>query len=234
MLLFRQLFDRDSSTYTYLLADEETREAILIDPVLEQMDRDLGLIRDLGLDLRFVLDTHVLADHITAAGHIARETGAQSVAGCRGAMCAELHVEHGDVLAFGAYRVAVMETPGHTDDSLSFRVDDRLFTGDALLVRGCGRTDFQNGNAGTLYDSLERLMTLPDETRVYPGHDYHGHTVTTIGEERRLNPRFAEASREQFVETMENLGLGLPKRIHEAVPSNRACGLDQPAASRVS
>lgn len=229
-MLFRQLFDRESSTYTYLLADPESREAVLVDPVREQLERDLRLVQELGLTLRFALDTHVHADHVTAAGEIAQRTGARSVAGRLGASCANLHVGHGDVLRFGAQTLTVLETPGHTDDSLSFLVEDRIFTGDALLVRGCGRTDFQNGDPEVLWRSItEHLFTLPETTRVFPGHDYRGHAESTIGEEKRWNPRLAGRTRAEFVALMRDLKLDLPRKIMEAVPANRACGL--PAAA---
>lgn len=224
-MLFRQLFDRDSSTYTYLLADEQTRAAVLIDPVREQVERDLELIDELGLRLVYVLDTHTHADHVTGAGLLRERTGARTVTAVGAAPCADLHVADGHVLTVGDLSIEVLATPGHTDDSLSFRVGDRVFTGDALLIRAAGRTDFQSGDAGHLYASItERLFTLSDDTLVYPGHDYRGHTVSTIGEEKRFNRRIARRSREDFVEVMDGLNLPAPKRIHEAVPANRACG----------
>lgn len=224
--MFRQLFDKESSTYTYLLADPETGEAVLIDPVIEQVDRDLALLEELGLRLVYALDTHVHADHVTAGGVLRERTGAKVGGSPLGADCVDVHLRHGDVLEVGSLRIEVLETPGHTDDSLSFLVGDRVFTGDALFVRGNGRTDFQNGDARTLYRSLtEVLFALPDSTRVFPGHDYRGHTMTTIGEEKRHNPRIAGKTEEQFVEIMDNLALPRPKKIDVAVPANRRCGL---------
>lgn len=225
-MLFRQLWDNESSTYTYLLGDEQTGDAVLIDAVKQRMERDLQLVSELGLTLRYVLDTHVHADHVTAAGGIAQKTGAQSVAGRLGAGCAQLHVTGGDRLEFGSYQIEVIDTPGHTDDSVSYKVADRVFTGDALLIRGCGRTDFQNGDAAQLYHSITtKLFTLPEATFVHPAHDYHGRTVTTVLEEMRFNPRLAGKSLQEFVEIMNNLKLDLPAKIMEAVPANRACGL---------
>ena len=225
-MLFRQLFDAQSSTFTYLLADEATREAVLIDPVLEQVDRDLQLVRDLELSLVYVLDTHVHADHVTGAGSLRERTGATTVASRSGAPCADVHVAGGDVIHVGALELRVLATPGHTDDSVSYLVGDRVFTGDALLVRGCGRTDFQNGDPVALHGSITRvLFALPDFTFVYPAHDYRGHSVTTIGEERRLNPRVAKKTEAEFVAIMRGLNLPAPKRLDEAVPANRACGV---------
>ncbi|HEY0714143.1 MAG TPA: MBL fold metallo-hydrolase [Polyangia bacterium] len=225
-MLFRQLFDPESSTFTYLIADPETREAALIDPVREQIDRDLSLLRELGLRLVYVLDTHVHADHITGADALRTLSGAKTVAGIRSAPCADLHVAHGDQLRLGALTITVLETPGHTDDSVSYLLSDRVFTGDALFVRGTGRTDFQNGNPEALYDSLTKvLFALPDEILVYPGHDYKGHEVSTIGEERRFNPRVGGGkTREQFVALMSSLHLPPPKKLNTAVPANRSCG----------
>lgn len=230
-MLFRQLFDAASSTYTYLIADPVSRKALLIDPVAEQVERDLTLVRELGLTLSHVLDTHVHADHVTASGRLRERTGATVVGGAKGAPCADVHVKHGDVVRVGPLELQVLATPGHTDDSVSYFMGDRVFTGDALLIRGNGRTDFQNGDASTLYDSITRvLFALPDETLVYPAHDYKGLTVTTIGEEKRFNARVAGKSLEEFIHIMNNLGLPKPKQMDVAVPANRACGLVQPAA----
>jgi glyoxylase-like metal-dependent hydrolase (beta-lactamase superfamily II) len=225
-MIFRQLFDAESSTYTYLLGDEITREAALIDPVKEQVERDLRLLSDLDLRLVYVLETHVHADHVTAAGTLRERTGARTVWGALGARCADLHLSGGDELRIGSIVLRVLDTPGHTDDSVSYLVGDRVFTGDALTIRGAGRTDFQNGDPRQLYRSITgTLFTLPDETLVYPGHDYKGQTVSTIGEEKRHNPRLAGKSEEQFVAIMNGLGLAKPKKIDLAVPANRACGM---------
>lgn len=228
-MIFRQLFDADSSTYTYLIADPQMREAALIDPVLEQVDRDLQLLGELDLTLTHVLETHVHADHVTASGVLRGRTRCTVVAGELGASCVDVQVRDGDEVRVGGLVVRVLTTPGHTDDSLSYLVGDRVFTGDALLIRGTGRTDFQNGEPGQLYDSITgKLFTLPDATRVFPGHDYKGRTMSTIGEERRHNPRVVGRSRGQFIELMNGLELGLPKRIDVAVPANRACGTPPP------
>ena len=225
-MLFRQLFDSESSTFTYLLADEATREAALIDPVREQLQRDLTLLRELGLKLVYVLDTHVHADHVTAAGLLRAQTGARTVGGRKGPSCADLQVAAGAEIRLGSVVIEVLETPGHTDDSLSYRVGDHLFTGDALMIRAAGRTDFQNGDAGQLYDTITQvLFALPDATLVHPAHDYKGCTVTTIGEEKRFNARVAGRSRAEFVKLMNGLNLPKPNKIDEAVPANRACGM---------
>ena len=238
-MLFRQLFDLVSSTYTYLLADEVAREALLIDPVLEQAGRDLELVSQLGFTLVHVLETHVHADHVTAATRLREKTGARTVVGRLGAACADIRVDEGDVVRVGRIALRVLSTPGHTDDSVSYLlVDsdraghpaDRVFTGDALLIRAAGRTDFQNGDPGRLYDSITKaLFSLPDATLVYPGHDYRGRTVTTIGEEKRWNERIAGRTREAFIEHMVGLHFPPPKRMDEAVRANRVCG-DVPGA----
>ncbi len=224
-MLFRQLFDAETSTYTYLLADETTRAAALIDPVLEQVERDLSLLQELDLKLAVVLETHVHADHVTGAGLLRERAGATVVASSRGAPCVDQTVKHGDVVRVGGLEVRVLETPGHTDDSLSFLCERRLFTGDALLIRSTGRTDFQNGDPGQLYDAITRhLFTLPDETEVYPGHDYAGHAMSTVGEEKRHNPRLAGRTREDFIAFMKDRKLPPPRKLEVAVPANRACG----------
>lgn len=226
-MIFRQLFDRETSTYTYLIADPQTGDAALVDPVLEQVERDVKLLNELGLTLRYGLETHIHADHITGTGKL------RNLCDCQGivpehadAACADRHLQHGEVLHVGAIPIEAIATPGHTDSHLAYLVNGtHLLTGDALFIRGCGRTDFQSGDAGTLYDSVtQRLFTLPDETLVYPGHDYRGHSVSTIGEEKRWNPRFAGRDRANFIEFMGNLNLPDPKKIMEAVPANERCG----------
>jgi glyoxylase-like metal-dependent hydrolase (beta-lactamase superfamily II) len=231
-MIFRQLFDTASSTYTYLVADEATGEAALVDPVREHLERDLKLLAELGLRLTWVLETHVHADHVTAAALLRERTGARTVFGVRGAACADRHVKHGDTIPVGTIAIGVLDTPGHTDDSVSYLVDGRVLTGDALTIRGAGRTDFQNGDPQTLYRSITQvLFALPDTTLVYPGHDYKGQTVSTIGEEKRFNPRLAGKSEDEFVAIMNALGLPPPKHIAEAVPANRACGAPPVRAS---
>mgnify|MGYP003574653052 CR=1 FL=1 len=221
----RQLFDNETSTYTYLVADPQTRLAVLIDPVREQVERDLALIDELGFALAYVLETHVHADHITAAGELRERTGAKTVAGALGAECADLHLEHGDTIDLGTVRIEALSTPGHTDDSMSFKVGEHLFTGDTLFIRGTGRADFQNGDPVQLYHSItDLLFALPDATQVWPGHDYKGRTSTTIGEEKRFNPRLAGKSLVEFVDIMNNLDLPAPKKLAESVPANRRCG----------
>jgi sulfur dioxygenase len=226
-VLFRQLFDTESSTYTYLIADLDLREAILVDPVLEQVERDFKLLQELGLSLRYCLETHIHADHVTGTDQLRTMTGCQGVVPEHADVaCADHHICDGETLLFGIIPVIAIATPGHTDSHMTYWVNrDRVLTGDALFIRGCGRTDFQSGDAGTLYDSVtKRLFTLPEETLVYPAHDYRGHTVSTIGEEHRWNSRFAGRSRSEFIEFMANLNLPDPKKMMEAVPANEHCG----------
>ncbi len=229
-MLFRQLFDAATSTYTYLLADPETKQAVLIDSVIEQVDRDAALIAELGLQLTHVLETHVHADHVTGAAMLKKRLGAKTVVGERSGMpFADVLAKQGDVIRFGRYGVEVRETPGHTNGCLSYVTLDQkmVFTGDALLIRGTGRTDFQQGDAHLLYRGIvEQIFTLPDETLVYPGHDYKGRTVSTVGEEKKFNPRLGAGKTEsEFVEIMHKLVLAKPARIDIAVPANLWGGL---------
>ena len=232
-MLFRQLFDKESSTYTYLIADLQTREAALVDPVIEKVERDLKLICELGLTLLFCLETHIHADHITGTSKIKDRTGCKSLVPENAKTdCASGFVRHNQVLSVGSVAIEAIETHGHTDSHMAYQVaGDRVLTGDALLIRGCGRTDFQGGSAEVLYDHItQRLFTLSDSTLVYPAHDYRGQTCSTIGEEKRWNPRFIDLDlaelrdRADFVQLMNNLDLPEPKKIMEAVPANEHCG----------
>ena len=237
MIVFRQLFDQQSSTYTYLLADPATREAVLIDPVFEQVQREVALIRELGLTLLCTLETHVHADHVTGAWLLREALGSRIVlAAAGGASGADRELRHGDLVRFGGRSLEARATPGHTNGCMSYVLDDHgmVFTGDALLIRGCGRTDFQEGSARLLYRSIhEQIFTLPDECTVYPGHDYGGSTASSVGEERRFNPRLGGGIREEdFAGYMDNLGLAHPKLMDKAVPANKHCGkpaVDMPA-----
>ncbi len=226
-MIFRQLFDQESSTYTYFLADEESREAIFIDPVSTHIEGYMKLLHDHGCTLKYSLETHVHADHVTGSGLLRQQTAARTGVNEQcGAVCADMQLQHGQTLTFGQSDIHVISTPGHTPGSTSFLIGDRLFTGDALLINGCGRTDFQGGDAGAQYDGIvQRLFTLPDETLVYPGHDYHGKRVSNIGQERAINPRLAGKSRDEFIQMMNNLNLPKPRLIDIAVPANRMCGI---------
>jgi glyoxylase-like metal-dependent hydrolase (beta-lactamase superfamily II)/rhodanese-related sulfurtransferase len=230
-VLIRQHFDPVSSTYSYLLVDPVAAEAVLIDPVLGQHTRDAALIRELGVTLVATLDTHCHADHVTGAWRMKQAFGSRiGLAEAYGARNVDLPLKHGMEVRFGAQALEVRATPGHTAGCLSFVAADRrcVFTGDALLVRAVGRTDFQQGNATQLFQSVRtRLFTLPEDFVVYPAHDYEGRTASTIGEERRYNPRLGgEAKQEDFVGYMENLGLPHPKLLAVAVPANMSCGRD--------
>ena len=220
-MIFRQLFDPESSTLSYLLADDRGN-AVLIDPVFEHVDRYALLLGSLKLALRWVLDTHVHADHITGSQALKQLTGATTViAKSCGAPGYDRLLSDGEVLGFGDERIEVIATPGHTPGSLCYLWRDRLFTGDTLMINACGRTDFQQGSAVAMYHSIvDKLFTLPDETLVYPGHDYKGRRVSCIGEEKVLNVRIAGKSEAEFVEIMNGLNLATPKRMHEAVPAN--------------
>ena len=230
MLIFRQMFDPPSCTYTYLLAD--SGQALLIDPVFEQARREEALLTELGLRLVATLETHVHADHVTGAWLLRRRLGSQIALGdAGGAQGADRLLAHGDRVPFGTRHLQARATPGHTNGCLTYVLDDEsmAFTGDALLIRGCGRTDFQQGDALALYRSVhEQIFTLPDACLLYPAHDYNGFTVTSVGEERRFNPRLGgQVSREDFAAAMRNLRLAHPKQMDVAVPANLRCG--QPA-----
>ena len=226
--MFRQLFDPESFTYTYLLADDVTLSAVLIDPVREQVGRDLDLINELGLKLVWTLETHMHADHITGASQLQAKTEAKTaVSRNSGVECASRHLVDGEVIEFGQEVIQVIATPGHTAGCLSYLWHDRVFTGDALMIGVCGRTDFQEGDAGVLFDSItENLLTLPDETLVYPAHDYEGRHVSTIAQERGTNPFLVDKNRAEFIEYQDNLDLSPPSKIQVAVPANRQCGRD--------
>ena len=228
-MVFRQLFDAQSSTYTYLLADSLTREAVLIDPVFEHARRDAALIGELGLKLLFTLETHVHADHVTGASLLKRRLGSKiALSKASGAQGADRALADGDLVAFGMRTLEARATPGHTGGCLSYVLDDRskAFTGDALLIRGCGRTDFQEGSALRLFQSVrQRLFSLPDDCQLYPAHDYRGITSSSVGEEKKYNPRLAENIGEaDFVGYMTHLGLAHPKLMDVAVPANLRCG----------
>ena len=229
-MIFKQLFDTETWTYTYLIADSASKEAVLIDPVNTHVDDYIALLDAHGLQLSYTLETHVHADHITASGLLRQRLGSQTaVSRLCGAETADVQIQDGDIFKLGSgEQIKVIATPGHTGGSISFLWRDRVFTGDALLIGGCGRTDFQGGDAGVLYDSItQRLFTLPDETLVYPGHDYQGRWVSSIMQERTTNLRLTGKTREQFIEIMNNLNLPKPRLIDAAVPANRYCGLDE-------
>jgi glyoxylase-like metal-dependent hydrolase (beta-lactamase superfamily II)/rhodanese-related sulfurtransferase len=238
-MLFRQLFDKETSTYTYLLADKETHDAVLIDPVREQTERDLGVLKELGLNLRYVLETHVHADHVTGAGLLRNETGAQIVySKLSGVEDPDVVlVDDEDGISFGKVTLEARLTPGHTDGDVTYVLADRsmAFTGDALLIRGCGRTDFQQGDARTLFRSVkDKVLSLPADTLLYPGHDYKGRTVTTVCEEKNHNARLRDGiSEDEFVAIMDGLGLAPPKKIDVAVPANLNVGLLEGEARKV-
>ena len=228
-MIFRQLFDQDSSTYTYLLARDYGSEAILIDPVLSKVDHYMRLLGEMQLKLAKVVDTHVHADHITAASELRDRTRCITVMGEQSSVDAvSQRISDGETIAIDGISLIAIYTPGHTDDSYCFLMSDRVFTGDTLLIRGTGRTDFQGGSASDEYDSIhEKLLTLPDDTQVYPGHDYKGDTVSTIGEERQHNPRLQVEGKAAFIALMESLNLASPKMMDVAVPANQQVAMAQ-------
>ncbi len=230
-MIFRQLFDATSSTYTYLLAERQGGEALLIDPVLEHAERYVRLVDELGLKLVLAVDTHIHADHVTALGALREKTDCATAMGeMTKAECVSVQFREGEKLCADNLHLEILYTPGHTDDSYSFLLPDRVFTGDTLLIRGTGRTDFQNGDAAAQYDSLfGKLLRLPEKTLVFPAHDYNGMTVSTIGEEKRHNPRLQVADKQAYVDLMNSLKLEDPRLMDVAVPANRRCGLKQAA-----
>ncbi len=235
-ILFRQLFDPQSSTYTYLLADGNTREAVLIDPVFEHARRDAALIEELGLKLLWTLETHVHADHVTGATLLKRSLGSKiALAQAGGAEGADRYLADGAHVVFGQRFLEARATPGHTEGCMTYVLDGEsmAFTGDTLLIRGCGRTDFQQGDAKQLFRSVrDRIFSLPDDCTLYPGHDYKGLTASSVGEEKMYNPRLAESVGEgDFVGYMTNLGLPHPKLMAVAVPANLKCGAPDPGAA---
>jgi sulfur dioxygenase len=225
--IFRQLFEHKSYTYSYLLADKETREAVLIDPVVDVVDRDVKIIQELGLKLLYSINTHCHADHITGSGVLKeRLKGNQSMISAMSGAKADIKIKHGEIIKFGKFMLEVRSTPGHTDGCVTFVWHDAgmAFTGDALLIRGCGRTDFQQGDPAMLYDKVHNeILSLPEEFLLYPGHDYTGQTVTTVREEKLYNPRLTKP-KPQFVDIMNNLNLPYPKQIDKALPSNLVDG----------
>jgi sulfur dioxygenase len=223
----RQLFDPGSSTYSYLLWAPACREAVLIDPVQDQVTRDLRLVRKHRLNLRYTLETHVHADHVTGSGLLRRALNSLVLVHENSrSKCADILLKDGDQIPIGDMRIRVLHTPGHTDSDVSYLIAGMAFTGNSLLIRDCGRTDYRSSDAGTLYDSItERLFSLPDETVIYPGHDYEGRTFSTIGVEKAHNPRVGNGiSRDRFISISRSLRTEPPLRIHEALPSNVRCG----------
>jgi len=226
-MIFRQLYDPISSTYTYLLAERQGGEALIIDPVLDRVTQYLKLVEELDLKLVMALDTHIHADHVTGIGRLRSAVDCATAMGEHSkAECVTVRFREGETLKADGIGLKVLYTPGHTDDSYSFVTQDRVFTGDTLLIRGTGRTDFQNGDPGAQYDSLfNKLLVLPEDTLVYPAHDYEGRTCSSIGEEKRHNPRLQVRSRQAYIDQMDALDLDPPKLIDVAVPANRRCGL---------
>ncbi|MCL4526128.1 MAG: MBL fold metallo-hydrolase [Gammaproteobacteria bacterium] len=226
-MFFRQILETETNTYTYILGDPTWHEAVVIDSVPETVDEVLHILDRESMRLAYVLDTHFHADHVTGAGALRARTDAQAVISRRAAIsCADVLVDDDDFIVLGDDVIRVISTPGHTPGCVSYRWRDRVFTGDALLIGGCGRTDFPDGDAGALYDSITgKIFTLRDETLVYPGHDQAGRHVSCVGEEKRMNRRLAGKSREEFIAIMAELNSSEPKKIHVAVPASQRCGV---------
>ncbi len=222
-LIFKQLFERESCTYTYLIADSETKEAAIVDAVDIMIDRDTALLKELDLNLKFIIETHIHADHITSACPLKKYyPKARIVIGMENVdaeACSDIMVSEGHILNIGQYQITTIETPGHTVGCMSYLIENKLLTGDALFIRSTGRCDFQGGSAESLYESIQKLFKLPDTTEVYPAHDYNGLSVSTIGEEKKFNSMIRESfDQETFIENVNSLDLGLPKKIKVAVP----------------
>ncbi|KAA0443624.1 MAG: MBL fold metallo-hydrolase [Candidatus Thioglobus sp.] len=226
-LIFRPLFEKQSSTYTYLLADAKTKEAVIIDAVDQTQQRDIGLIEELGLQLKYIIETHIHADHITSSCPLKQKfTSAKIVLGENNSVaCADILIKDGESLSFGSYKINAIATPGHTNGCMSFVIGDKVFSGDSLLIRSCGRCDFQDGSAAKLFDSIQRLFALPEATKVYPAHDYGGRTLSSIWEEKAFNQMIGGGvDKAEFVRRVEAMELSLPAKIHVAVPANQVCG----------
>lgn len=226
-MIFHQFFDTESSTYTYLLASTQTREAVLIDPVTSEIEQYAAMIAEKNLTLSYSLDTHVHADHVTAANQLRKAFGCKTVLHRNAdVVCADILITDKSAIRIGDLLIEARYTPGHTNACTSYYVDGMVFTGDALLIDGCGRTDFQEGDPAVLYDSIhQQIFSLPDDTIIYPGHDYKGRLSSTVGQERLHNRRLGKGrSKEEFIEIMNNLNLPYPKKIDTALPANKTCG----------
>ena len=228
-LIFRQLFEKESSTYTYLLADNQSREAVIIDPVNETKNRDISIIEELDLDLKYILETHIHADHITSSCPLKNRFKDAKIVLAKGnpVYCADLFLEDGEIINFGNFELKGIKTPGHTNGCMTYSIEDMLFTGDALLIRSCGRCDFQEGSSANLFESLTQLFSFPDATKVFPAHDYSGRTMSTILEEKKYNEMIGgNIDKKTFMDRVDNMQLSLPKKIHIAVPANQSCGVN--------
>lgn len=229
-LIFKQLFEKESCTYTYLLADSNSREAAIIDAVDIMIERDTTLLKELNLDLKFIIETHIHADHITSAlslkNYFPEAKIVMSIENTDAQDCSDIMASEGHILTLGDYEINTIETPGHTSGCMSYHIENKVFTGDALFIRTTGRCDFQGGSATALYKSIQKLFALPDSTEVYPAHDYNGLSASTIGEEKKFNSMIREEFDEQtFIKNVNNLKLDMPKKIKVAVPANNSCGL---------
>lgn len=227
--IFRQLFDSESWTFTYIIACAKNKEAVIIDPVDQQVERDLKLLKELDLNLKYAINTHCHADHITGSGILKTLTKCKSMIGKNAGAQADIMLSDGDKIEYGQHSIEAVSTPGHTNGCMSFINHDKRFalTGDTLLIRACGRTDFQVGNPEQLYDSVHtKILSLPEDFFLFPAHDYKGHSMTTVAEEKQHNPRLTK-TKEEFVEIMKTLGLAYPKKIDEALPWNIKCGPSQ-------